>query len=55
MTEKKPANDAPTGEFLLDQTEDGRTRVEFRLDADTAWQSLGQVAQDIKSPSGASP
>jgi hypothetical protein len=31
-------------EFLLYQTEDGRTRVEVRFDGDTAWLSLGQMA-----------
>lgn len=30
--------------FLLYQTEDGRTRVEARLDAESAWLSLGQMA-----------
>jgi hypothetical protein len=32
-------------EFLLYQTEDGRTRVEVRVDGDTAWLSLGQMAE----------
>jgi hypothetical protein len=32
-------------EFLLYQTEDGRTRVEVRFDGDTAWLSLGQMAE----------
>jgi len=45
MTEKKPANDAPTGEFLLYQAEDGRTRVEVRFDGETAWLSLGQMVE----------
>ena len=31
-------------EFLLYQTEDGRTRIEVRFDGDTAWLSLGQLA-----------
>ncbi len=39
-------------EFLLYQTEDGRTRVEFRFDVDATWLSVGQMAQDIKKPSG---
>ena len=30
-------------EFLLYQTDDGRTRVEVRFDGDTAWLSLGQM------------
>lgn len=32
------------GEFLLYQTEDGRTRVQVRIDRDTAWLSLNQLA-----------
>lgn len=32
-------------EFLLYQTEDGRTRVEVRFDGETAWLSLGQMAE----------
>jgi hypothetical protein len=32
-------------QFLLYQTEDGRTRVEVRFDGDTAWLSLGQMAE----------
>ena len=34
----------PDAEFLLYQTEDGATRIEVRLDGDTAWLSLGQMA-----------
>jgi len=32
-------------EFLLYQTEDGRTRVEVRFDGETAWLSLKQMAE----------
>ncbi|MCU0290871.1 MAG: virulence RhuM family protein [Thermoanaerobaculaceae bacterium] len=32
------------GEFLLYQTEDGRTQVEVRFDGETVWLSLGQMA-----------
>lgn len=32
-------------DFLLYQTEDGQTRVEVRLDGETAWLSLGQMAE----------
>jgi hypothetical protein len=32
-------------EFLLYQGEDGRTRIEVRFDDETAWLSLGQMAQ----------
>lgn len=36
---------AQSDEFLLYQTADGRTRVEVRFDGDTAWLSLGQMAE----------
>ena len=32
-------------EFLLYQGEDGRTRVEVRFEGETAWLSLGQMAE----------
>lgn len=32
-------------EFLLYQTEDGRTRVEVRFGGETAWLSLKQMAE----------
>ena len=32
-------------EFLLYQAEDGRTRIEVRFDGETAWLSLGQMAE----------
>ena len=32
-------------DFLLYQTEDGQTRVEVRFDGETAWLSLGQMAE----------
>jgi hypothetical protein len=32
-------------EFLLYQGEDGRTRIEVRFDGETAWLSLGQMAE----------
>ena len=35
----------PDSEIVLYQTEDGRTRVEVRLDGETAWLSLGQMAE----------
>jgi hypothetical protein len=31
-------------EFLLYQTEDGRTRVDVRFDGETAWLCLGPIA-----------
>ena len=41
MTDPRP----PGGEILLYQTDDGRTRVEVRIDGETAWLSLGQMAE----------
>ena len=35
----------PSGEILLYQTEDGRSRIEVRMQADTVWLSLNQVAE----------
>jgi hypothetical protein len=32
-------------EFLLYQTDDGRTHVEVRFDGETAWLSLGQMVE----------
>jgi hypothetical protein len=37
--------DRGEAEFLLYQAEDGRTRVEVRFDGETAWLSLGQMAE----------
>ncbi len=36
---------APGGEFLLYQTEDGRTRIQCRLENETIWLSLNQLAE----------
>ena len=35
----------PDSELILYQTEDGRTRLEVRLDGDTVWLSLNQMAE----------
>jgi hypothetical protein len=35
----------PTGEFLLYQTEDGRSRIECRLLDETLWLSLNQISE----------
>lgn len=35
-------------QFLLYQTEDGRTRVEVRFDGETTWLSLGQMAESFR-------
>ncbi len=37
-------------EFLLYQTEAGRTRVEVRFEGDAVLLSLGQMAKDVKEP-----
>jgi hypothetical protein len=40
-----PANEPkPTGEFILYQTEDGRTKLEVRFRNETVWLSLNQMA-----------
>ena len=45
-TPRAPPNPPrPQAEFLLYQAEDGRTRVEVRFDGETAWLSLGQMAE----------
>lgn len=35
----------PTGDFLLYQTEDGVTRIEVRMQGETVWLSLNQMAE----------
>ena len=45
MTDLVPSPPAPSGQFLLYQTEDGRTRLEVRLEAETVWLSLNQMAE----------
>ena len=42
MSENLPK---PTGEFLLYQTEDGRSRIECRLRDETLWLSLNQISE----------
>lgn len=39
-------------EFLLYQADDGRTRVEVRFDGETAWLSLGQMAELFQRAAG---
>jgi len=36
---------SPLSEIILYQTEDGRTRIEVRMQADTVWLSLNQMAE----------
>ena len=45
MSEPTPSTPAPGGEILFFQTEDGRTRLEVRLQAETVWLSLNQFAE----------
>ena len=45
MPELIPSAPAPGGESLFYQTDDGRTRLPVRLDAETAWPSLNQMAE----------
>ena len=45
MNDLIPASPAPGGEFLLYQTEDGRTRLEVRVQEETVWLSLNQMAE----------
>lgn len=42
-SENQPA--APGGEFLLYQTEDGRTRIQCRFDNETLWLTQAQIAE----------
>lgn len=42
MSENLPK---PSGEFLLYQTEDGRSRIECRLREETLWLSLNQISE----------
>jgi hypothetical protein len=34
----------PKGELILYQTEDGRTRIEFRFEGETIWLTQAQLA-----------
>ena len=45
MKKQKNAITAPSGDFLLYQTEDGETRIEVRLQGETVWLSLIQMAE----------
>ena len=45
MSQSSPNLPAPAGgDFLLYQTEDGRTRIEVRFEGETVWLSLNQLA-----------
>ena len=45
MSDLIPSSPAPGGEFLLYQTEDGRTRIQCRLENDTIWLTQAQIAE----------
>lgn len=45
MTDKSEKSLAPTGEFLLFQSDDGRVRVQVRLQDDTVWLTQRQMAE----------
>jgi hypothetical protein len=41
----KPTADTPTGELILYQTEDGRTRIECRFEGETIWLTQALMAE----------
>src|SRR5260370_10655913 len=45
MPDLIPSSPPSGGEFLLYQTEDGRTRLEVRVQQETVWLSLNQLAE----------
>ena len=46
MPDNVPASaPQPSGEVILYQSEDGSTRIEVRLDGETVWLSLNQLAE----------
>ena len=45
MTKKHPDSAAPAGQMLIYQTEDGRFKVEARLDNETLWLTQQQMAE----------
>ena len=45
MTDLIPSTPAPGGEFLFYQTEDGRIRLQVRIQDETVWLSLNQMAE----------
>ncbi|MDL5054785.1 hypothetical protein QQ056_14695 [Oscillatoria laete-virens NRMC-F 0139] len=44
MSDLIPASPAPGGEFLLYQTEDGRTRIQCRFENETIWLTQALIA-----------
>ena len=45
MTERHQNQPAPGSEIILYQTEDGRNRIEVRLENETVWLTLNQMAE----------
>ncbi len=45
MSDLIPASPAPGGEFLLYQTEDGRTRIQCRFENETIWLTQVLIAE----------
>ena len=45
MSDLIPNSPTPGGEFLFYQTEDGRTRLQVRVQQETVWLSLNQMAE----------
>ncbi len=45
MSDLIPSSPAPGGEFLFYQMEDGRTRLQVRVQDETVWLSLNQMAE----------
>jgi hypothetical protein len=45
MSDLIPSSPTPGGEFLFYQTEDGRTRLQVRVQDETVWLSLNQMAE----------
>ena len=44
-------SNAPSGELLLYQTDDGRTRIECRFESDTLWLTQAQMAELFETTS----
>ena len=45
MSDLVPSSPTPGGEFFLYQAEDGRTRIECRLENETIWLTQAQIAE----------
>ena len=45
MSELTPSSPGPSSEFLLYQTEDGRTRIQCRFENETSWLTQALIAE----------